>query len=124
MIKCFKLKTILVPVVIFISCLVVSLGIVAVNEFTDSPFRPYVIVIDAGHGGRDNGCSGLNGTIESEINLEITKKLQKMLKDRFETIDFEQAKQDVLPFVADKSKLELWSKDFFIDISHNIKNSN
>ena len=40
-----------------------------------------------------------------------------MLKERFETIDFEQAKQDVLPFVADKSKLELWSKDFFIDIS-------
>ena len=51
-------------------------------------------------------------------------ELQKMLKERFETIDFEQAKQDVLPFVADKSKLELWSKDFFIDISHNIKNSN
>ena len=44
-----------------------------------------------------------------------------MLKERFTTIDFEQAKQDVLPFVADKSKLELWSKEFFIDITQNLK---
>ena len=44
-----------------------------------------------------------------------------MLKERFATIDFEQAKQDVLPFVADKSKLELWSAEFFKSITQSLK---
>lgn len=81
MIKCFKLRNILIPIAIFIFCCLISLGIVAVNELTDSPFRPYTIVLDAGHGGRDNGCIGINGTKESDINLQITKIMASMLQD-------------------------------------------
>lgn len=44
-----------------------------------------------------------------------------MLNQRFKTIDFEQAKFDVLPFITDTSKLDLWSKEFFIDITKNLK---
>ena len=62
----------------------------------------------------DTGILSENDTFE-------LNELQTMLKERFATIDFEQAKQDVLPFVADKSKLELWSKEFFIDITQNLK---
>lgn len=62
----------------------------------------------------DTGILTKNDTFE-------LKELQTMLKERFTTIDFELAKQDVLPFVADKSKLELWSKEFFIDITQNLK---
>lgn len=62
----------------------------------------------------DTGILTKNDTFE-------LNELQTMLKERFTTIDFEQAKQDVLPFVADKSKLELWSKEFFIDITQNLK---
>ncbi|MBS5834698.1 MAG: nucleotidyl transferase AbiEii/AbiGii toxin family protein [Acetobacter sp.] len=47
--------------------------------------------------------------------------LLEMLNRRFETIDFEQAKQDVLPFIANPAKLDLWSKDFFIDITKNLQ---
>ena len=36
-------------------------------------------------------------------------------------IDFEQAKQDVLPFIADQSKLSLWSSEFFIDTTSVLK---
>lgn len=36
------------------------------------------------------------------------------------TINYVQAKQDVLPFVKDKSKLELWSEEFFDDITDSI----
>ena len=53
MIKSFKLKNVLIPIIILALSIVLSVGIVAVNELTDSPFRPYVIVIDAGHGGLD-----------------------------------------------------------------------
>lgn len=49
------------------------------------------------------------------------EKLLEMLNQRFGTIDFEQAKQDVLPFITDPSKLDLWSKDFFIDITKNLQ---
>ena len=42
-----------------------------------------------------------------------TAKLKKLLKERFHTIDFNEAKRDVQPFIADSSKLALWSTDFF-----------
>ena len=44
-----------------------------------------------------------------------------MLNERFTAIDFEQAKEDVYPFVADKSKLELWSTEFFRSITQSLK---
>ena len=58
------------------------------------------------------------------LNTEDTfglDELKSMLNNRFETIDFEQAKQDVLPFITDKSQLELWNEEFFKDITQNIK---
>lgn len=47
--------------------------------------------------------------------------LKSMLNQRFENIDFTQAKQDVLPFISDKSKLELWGIEFFKDITQNLR---
>lgn len=36
-------------------------------------------------------------------------------------IDFEQAKLDVIPFIKDKSQLDLWSTEFFTDITKELK---
>lgn len=61
-----------------------------------------------------------SGTLpENEVFSRET--LLKMLQERFETIDFEQAKQDILPFIVNPDKLDLWSKDFFMDITNNLQ---
>lgn len=49
------------------------------------------------------------------------EKLKELLNERFSNMDFEQAREDVLPFVKDKSKLDLWSKDFFIEITKRLQ---
>ncbi len=49
------------------------------------------------------------------------ENLKILLNERFANVDFVQAKEDVLPFIKDKSKLELWSKDFFIEITKNLQ---
>lgn len=43
--------------------------------------------------------------------------LEKMLIDRFETISYEKAKADVLPFIGDYSSVDLWSSTFFTQIT-------
>ncbi|TDQ36917.1 N-acetylmuramoyl-L-alanine amidase [Aureibacillus halotolerans] len=38
------------------------------------------IVLDAGHGGRDNGATGVTGLLEKTLNLDVTKKLKAKLE--------------------------------------------
>jgi len=58
--------------------------------------------------------------IEESYDLTI-ENLKKLLNERFSNLDFEQAKEDVLPFIKDKNKLDLWSKDFFCEITKRLE---
>lgn len=65
-------------------CLILFLGVTLSMFFavkrTYSPRGVQTIVIDAGHGGRDAGCSGINtGVSESEIALSIAQKVKANL---------------------------------------------
>lgn len=51
---------------------------------------------------------------DAEFNLDIVKNI---LRDRFNKIDFDNAKKDVLPFIIDKEILDVWSKEFFDSIT-------
>ncbi len=44
------------------------------------------------------------------------KELRQKLKQRIEQVDWALAKADVLPFIQDKRRLDLWSNQFFHDI--------
>ncbi len=52
--------------------------------------------------------------LSRELSLSDVKSL---LLERFEKINFEQAKKDVIPFLAEPSKLDLWSEEFFKSIT-------
>lgn len=39
------------------------------------------IVIDPGHGGEDPGKVGLNDVLEKDLNLQVAKKVEKLLKE-------------------------------------------
>jgi len=39
--------------------------------------------------------------------------LQRRLVERFDRVDFEQARSDVRPFIGDDAELDLWSPEFF-----------
>lgn len=48
-----------------------------------SPDTDVVVVLDAGHGGIDGGCAGVNSKVsEAAINLLIAKKVADLLKEQ------------------------------------------
>ncbi len=52
------------------------------------------------------------------FNLDILKDL---LRSKFKEINYVDAKEDVIPFIKDLKSLDLWSSDFFIKITDNLK---
>ena len=60
--------------------------------------------------------SGFDGAREEMTLGEI----KDILHRRFESIDYDQARRDVLPFIKNPSAVEIWGKDFFIAITENL----
>ena len=60
-----------------------------------------------------------SGFITDDVDCTLAE-IKKMLCDRFDSIDFEQAKRDVEPFIRDTSVLDIWSADFFTQITMNL----
>ncbi len=58
--------------------------------------------------------------VQDDFDLTI-ENLRGLLNERFSNIDFNQAKEDVFPFIRDKSKLDLWCREFFIEITKNLQ---
>lgn len=56
--------------------------------------------------------------LDPDLMLNL-KLLKDVLISRFEEIDFEQAKQDVLPFISGNHDLNVWSEEFFKAITQN-----
>lgn len=57
-----------------------------------------------------------SGFITDDVECSLDE-VKQMLYDRFDSIDFEQAKQDVEPFIKDASVLNIWSADFFKQVT-------
>lgn len=55
---------------------------------------------------------------DTEITCDDVKE---MLINRFNEIDFNDAKNDVIPFIKDSSGLDIWCKEFFTSITSELK---
>lgn len=66
----------------WVMILVLSIGLLSktTTATLSLPIRGAVVVIDAGHGGRDPGASGASGLAEDEINLKIALKLRRLIE--------------------------------------------
>lgn len=53
------------------------------------------------------------GKISSDTTLTI-EMVKDMLRDKFNTIDYKSAKEDVYNFLNDKEEIRLWSKELFL----------
>jgi predicted nucleotidyltransferase component of viral defense system len=56
-------------------------------------------------------------TSDAECSLD---EIKRMLSERFDSIDYAQAKQDVTPFIHETSMLDIWSADFFKQITQEL----
>ncbi|HYF84647.1 MAG TPA: N-acetylmuramoyl-L-alanine amidase CwlD [Clostridia bacterium] len=66
----------------WVLALLISIGFISKTTTTafSLPIRSAVVVIDAGHGGRDPGASGDSGITEEEVNLKIALKLRRLVE--------------------------------------------
>ena len=79
MIKFFKRHKSLVVIALFM--IIISGFYANIVALRVSKFNGITVVLDAGHGGRDGGSVGVNGTIEKDINLEYVLALKDKLVD-------------------------------------------
>lgn len=61
-----------------------------------------------------------SGIWDSEDSFSIADA-KRLLCDRFESIDYSQAKADVIPFLKNSASLEVWSADFFRQITEGLQ---
>lgn len=59
-------------------------------------------------------------TDNEKLTLDKTKEL---LKERFETVDYESAKEDVSNFINNKDSLTLWKKELFLSTLDELKSN-
>lgn len=78
-----KKRIIFINLSIVIAILIYSLSS---NTFSrtqlasSTPVSNHTIILDAGHGSPDGGATGSDGSIESDLNLDIVLKLQNLLE--------------------------------------------
>lgn len=79
-----------------------------------------LIVVDAGHGGKDYGAKGHSGLWEKHLNLTLAKRLKEILEKRYKYSVW--LTRDVDTFIALKDRGEMANKidaDLFVSIHAN-----
>jgi N-acetylmuramoyl-L-alanine amidase len=79
-----------------------------------------LVAIDPGHGGEDKGCVGLHGTMEKDINLQVSKKLSEILQKRLGVEVFLTRREDYYVDLIERTeKANNRNADLFIGLHAN-----
>jgi len=81
------------------------------------------VVVDPGHGGKDPGAIGKKGLKEKDVNLDIAKRLRKLLQTRGVSVVMTRSRDE---FISLKKRASIANKanaDFFISIHANASRS-
>lgn len=120
MFKVISLKSIVAIVITLIVSCGVTLSLCEETNVTAQPKLAYTVVIDAGHGGVDGGCVGKRyGAIESELNLQYAKELEKLCKEFGFNVVMTRETQEGLysPLATNKKKSEMQKREKIINES-------
>ncbi len=77
-----------------------------------------VIVLDPGHGGRDNGTTGASGTLEKTVTIRTAEKLAAKLKAAGATVIFTRQQDTYVPLQSRVSVSHMNKADAFISIHY------
>jgi len=97
----FKNSFFIITMIVFVALTTVFYQFVAISA---SRYNGVTIVLDAGHGGRDGGSIGVNGTIEKELNLEYVLSLKDKLVKKGYRVELTRKNDDGLYSLTDKNK--------------------
>ena len=68
----------------------------------------------------ENKLKNTGGFLASGETLTL-EKVKELLRARFESVDYESAKEDVTNFINDKDSLKFWKKELFISTLNELK---
>lgn len=95
------------------------LSFAAVSAFAGTD-KPFVVVIDAGHGGKDDGASGAKKLKEKNVNLSVALKLGKLIDQIKGVKVYYTRKTDVFVPLAERAQYANdLNADLFISIHTN-----
>lgn len=97
--------------------------LIEISWFTPS-LNKKVVVIDPGHGGRQNGAISPSGVIEKEVNLEIAKNLYELLTSEGAFVIMTRTEDKEVTLEDRVSIANLNRADIFVSIHNNALPSN
>lgn len=68
----------------------------------------------------ENKLKNTGGKIDAKESLTL-EKVRELLKERFESVDYSSAKEDVVSFIQDRQSLAFWKKELFISTLDQLK---
>ena len=87
-----------------------------------APFKR--VIIDAGHGGKDEGATASNGILEKELVLDVSSRLRRLLEARNLKVILTRETDRFVPLEVRTSRANDARGDLFISIHANAANSN
>lgn len=80
------------------------------------------VFIDPGHGGTDSGAVGVDNLLEKNINLQVAKKVEELLKKQGLDVKLSRYSDETVSLGSRTNNANAWKADCFISIHCNAFN--